>query len=102
MVVNQQIVLDGSFQFAGAAEGTTPNLFGGQGREEALDQINPRTAGGREVDVKARTLGQPVPDQRGLVSPVVVHNQMNAERGRNVGVDRVEKFAELHRAMAAM
>ena len=38
----------------------------GQQGEPALDLVDPRGRGRREVDVPARLLGQPVPDQLGL------------------------------------
>jgi hypothetical protein len=92
----------GGFQFTSAAEGAAPDLLGGQGREEALDEIDSGSSGGREVDVEARTLGQPAMDQGGLVRPVIVHDQVDVDAGRDVGVDSVEKLTELRRAMAAM
>jgi hypothetical protein len=52
------------------------------------------------VNVEARTLCQPATDQDGLVRPVIVHDQVDVEAGRAVGVDSVEKLTELGRAMA--
>ena len=102
LVVQLKITFDRCLQFTSAAEGAAPDLLGGQSREEALDEIDPRSSGRREVNVEARTLGQPAMDQGGLVRPVVVHDQVDVETGRDVGVDSVEKLTELPRAMAAM
>src|SRR3954452_2297215 len=48
----------------------------------------------------ARPAGEPVADQRGLVGGVVVHDEMDIEIIRHIGLDRVEKFAEFGGAMA--
>jgi len=102
VIVDLQIALDHGFEFARAAEGAAPNLFGGERREPALDQIDPGGAGGSEVDMEAGPLGQPVADQGGLVGPVVIDNEMDLKRLGNIGVDGVEKLPELHRPMATM
>src|SRR5262245_6498319 len=46
-----QVVLDGRDEFARAAMHTAPDLFLGQFDKPALDKVQPRRAGGREVDV---------------------------------------------------
>ena len=102
MIVDLQVVPDRGFEFAGAAEGAAANSLVGQRPEPALDQINPGGAGGSEVHLEARPLGQPVADKRGLVGSVIVHNQVDRERLGDIGVDGVEEFTELYRAMATM
>ena len=67
-----------------AAMDAAPDLALGDQSEEALDLIEPGCAGRGEVDVPARSLGEPVADQRGLVGGVVVHDQMHVEIGGNV------------------
>ena len=94
LVVQLKITFDRCLQFTSAAEGAAPDLLGGQSREEALDEIDPRSSGRREVNVEARTLGQPAMDQGDLVRPVVVHDQVDVETGRDVGVDSVEKLTD--------
>ena len=46
-----------------------------------------------------RPLGEPVPDQLGLVARGVVHDDVDVEIGGHVALDRVEKPAELGRAV---
>jgi hypothetical protein len=48
---------DSVFQLACAAVNAAPDLFFGQLSEPALDQIEPGSRGGSEVQVEARTLG---------------------------------------------
>jgi hypothetical protein len=55
-VVDSEVVFDGGLQLAGAAEGAAPDLLGGEGGEEAFDQVDPRSTGGSEVEMKARRL----------------------------------------------
>jgi hypothetical protein len=50
----------------------------GQLAKEPLDEIQPRAGGRREVQVKARVLGQPLRDVRVLVGGVVVDRVTNA------------------------
>ena len=52
--------------------------------------------------MEPRSLGQPVADQGGLVGAVVVDNEVDRELCGNIGVDGVEKFAELDRPVATM
>jgi hypothetical protein len=54
------------------------------------------------VHMEARTFGQPRPNQGGLVGPVVVDDQVHLEFEGDIGVDGVEKFAELSRTMRPM
>ena len=83
-----------------AAEHTAPNPFVGEFGEPSLDQIDPGAVGGREVHMEARALGEPVPDDRRLVSAVVIQDEMNVQIGRHLGLDHIQELAELHRAMA--
>ena len=84
-------------QLRDAAMGAATELFVRQLGEPALDEVQPRPVRRREVDVKARALREPVSDQRGLMRPVVVHDQMDVEVPRHGGVDRVEELPELDR-----
>lgn len=52
--------------------------------------------------MEARALGQPIPDEGGLVRPVVVHDEMGVQRARDRRINRVEELAEFGRAMASM
>ena len=68
---------DGGLEPCHALVNTAPDLLFGDEGEESLDLVEPRRAGGREVDVPARALDQPVADQLRLVSGVVVHHHMH-------------------------
>src|ERR1700722_7452440 len=81
---------------------TAPDLFFGKGRKPALHQIDPRGTGGSEVHVEARTFRQPVTNNGGFMSAVVVHDEMHVETRGNGLVDGVQKLAELCAAMPAM
>src|SRR5437879_11474314 len=102
LVVEAQVLPDRAFQLAGAPMRAAPDLFESQSREPPFDQVDPRGAGGGEVDMKARPLRQPAFDRRGFVRAVVIHDQMHVEIRGHVGGDGVEKYAELPSAMAAM
>ena len=47
--------------------------------------------------VPARSLGEPSPDQFGLVSGRVIHNDMDVEIGRYGFLDLVQEFREFGR-----
>ena len=53
-----------------------------------------------EVDMPARTLGEPSADQFGLVARRVVHDDVHVEIPGRVALDFVEEFAELLGAVA--
>ena len=61
--------LNGRFQLRHASVGATPQLLVGQLREPSFDEIQPRPIRRREMDVKARPLGEPVADERRLCVP---------------------------------
>ena len=53
-----EIGFDRPGQFLDAAEAARAHHLRGEIGKEALDQIQPRTGGGRKVEVEARVLGQ--------------------------------------------
>ena len=69
-------VANGVFQLQRAAVDAAPDLFFGQLGEPALDQIQPGSRSGSEVQVEARTLGQPAADQLGFVRAVVIQDEV--------------------------
>jgi len=71
--------LNGRFQLRHAPVGATPQLLVGQFREPSFDEIQPRPIRRREMDVKARPLGEPVADERRFVRAVVVHDDVHVE-----------------------
>jgi hypothetical protein len=84
------------------AMNAAPQLFVREFREPALHEVQPGSVGGREVDVEARTFGEPVPDHRRLVRPVVVHDQMHVEVTRDRGIHRIQELPEFARTMPLM
>ena len=52
------------------------------------------------MNMPARTPGEPVADRLRLVRRVVVHDDMDVEIGRNVGLDMIQELPELRAAMA--
>ena len=78
------------------------NLLFGQRGKPALHEVDPGSAGGGEMDVEARALGEPTTDHRGFVSAVVVHNQVSVESRRYGLIEGVEKLAEFRAAVPAM
>src|SRR6266436_8917373 len=91
---------DGRLQLPRAAMHTPAQLLLGQRREPALDEIDPRGAGRREVQVEARMARQPAMDRRRLVRARVVEDQVHLERGGDARLNGVEKLPELARSLA--
>src|SRR6266581_9639310 len=91
---------DGRLQLPRAAMHTPAQLLLGQRREPALDEIDPRGAGRREMQVEARMARQPAMDRWRLVRARVVEDQVYLERGGNARMNGVEKFPELARPLA--
>ena len=52
--------------------------------------------------MEAGPLGQPVADERNLVGPVTLQNEVDRELLEYMGVNGVEEFTKLNRAMATM
>src|SRR5262245_3954568 len=102
LVVDGEVVLDSALEFTSASEGPAADLLSGQGGEESFDQVDPGSAGRGEVHVEARPLRQPASDHGGFVSAVVVGDEMDVERSRDVGIDGVEELAELGGSVASM
>ena len=69
-----------------------------EGGKPALDEIEPRGVR-REVRMKARVPGEPSADQRGLVRPVVVHDDVHVQVGRYLDIEGGQEGAKLDRAM---
>ena len=53
------------------------------------------------MGVPARPLGEPIPDDFGFMGGVIVHDDMNIEITGHIGLDPVEKLAELPRPVTA-
>src|SRR5919202_7078386 len=74
----------------------TPAQYG----EPALDQVQPRRARRREVEVEPRMLQQPLVDQRGLVR--LVEHEMHLQIACDAALDLLQEGAELGAAMARL
>ena len=90
------------FQLAFAAVDAAPDLFFGQLSEPVLDQIEPGSRGGSEVQVEARTFGKPAADRLGLMRTVVVQDEVHVEFCGYVAFDGIEESAELTGTMTMM
>ena len=93
---------DGVFQLAGGAMDSATELLFGEQSEPAFDQVEPTGRGGREVQMEARPLHQPVTNQLRLVCSVVIQDERNVQLGRYIFLDRIEKNAKLDGAVAAL
>src|SRR4030088_2532410 len=82
--------------------GARSDLLVSEGGEPAFHHIDPGSAGGREVHVEARALGQPCADGGCFVRAVVVQNHVDVQRGRDIVIDGVEELAKLAAAMPAV
>jgi hypothetical protein len=88
-VVELQVAADSVLAFAGAAVSAAAQLFFGQDSEPALDQVEPGSAGRREVQVEARMAQQPALDRRGFVGGVVI----DESDGARVRVARYRRWS---------
>ena len=68
---------DGPLEGGNAGEGSSANGFLGDSGKPALNQVEPGGAGGCEMEMEPRVLGQPGPDGRMFVRAVVVADQMD-------------------------
>src|SRR5258705_2239779 len=68
---------DRRFEFASTAMHAAANLLLRQRGEPAFHEVDPRGAGGREVQVKPRMPRQPPTNARGFVGAVVVQDEMD-------------------------
>ena len=82
-IVDVDVFTNGGFQFLHTAKHAAANPFVGQFGEPSLDQIDPGTVGGREVDMKSGALSEPFPDEGRFVRAVVVHDDMRLQFGRH-------------------
>ena len=66
------VLFDGMFESLSAAMKTSFNLSLGEQGKPTFHQIEPRAAGGSEVQMKTRMFGQPSMNQSGFVSCIVI------------------------------
>src|ERR1700722_15215770 len=89
------VVVDGPDQVADAVEGSAADSLPCDFGKPAFDLIEPGRTGGCEMDVVARSRGQPLLPFRGFVGSVVIQNQMDFQARLHRLVDAVEKLQEL-------
>ena len=78
-------------QVGHAFENATANALVRDVAKEALDHVEPRRTGGREVHVKSGVLGQPGEYLRVLVSRIVVHDQVQLLLVRRLAIDGLKE-----------
>ena len=89
MVVVGDVVLDGLDQLLQAAKDAAAQSFGGEVAEEAFHHVQPGSAGGGEVQMEARMLGQPRFDLGMLVRGIVIQDQMQFALWRRLLIDEL-------------
>ena len=92
--------MDGLFQFFRRPMHSSPQLLFCQQGKPLFDHVQPTDRGRREVQIKARTLDQPVADQVRLVGSVVVQNQVHIEFRRHILLDGIKGLSKLHGTVA--
>lgn len=87
--------VDGGLKIDDAAEAAAAQALGGQLGEEALDGVQPRCRGGREVEDPARVVFQPGPHLGVLVRGVVVQDHVHHLADRYRRLNGVQETDEL-------
>ena len=85
---------NGELELSGAAVHAAPQLLFGEGGEPTLDEIDPRRAGRREVQVEAGMPREPAMNRRCLVRAGVVKNEMHGEPRGHAAIDGREELAK--------
>jgi len=91
-----------SLEFDGAAMSSALDLFFAEQTEPALDHVQPRGRGWREVRVEPWGPGKPALHRGSLVRAVVVHHQMYVQRLRHVCIDGAQELKEFLGAVASV
>ena len=94
------ILCDRADEFADIVETASTDLLVRQLPEPPLDHIQPRTGSRDEMKLKTRMSFQPGFDARVLVSPVIVHDEMQVEVLWRLSVNFLKKANELLMSMA--
>lgn len=81
------VVHDGLAQIRDGAEAAQADGLGGDLGKPAFDLIEPESAGGNEVDVKARVPREPAAHGGSFVGGVVIERQMQCQLGWGGRVD---------------
>ena len=102
LIMDLQVVADGRFQFFHTSKDSATYALIRDFCEPTLHEIDPGTISGREVEVKVRAFGKPVPNQRCFVRAVVIEHDMNVKLGGHIRLDRIQEPPELLRTMATV
>ena len=92
--------IDGRLKIDDGMEDAVLEPPAGQLCEEALDGVEPRTRGRREVEGPARVAGEPGVDFVHLVRRVIVEDHMDGLVRRDIALDAVEEANELLMAVS--
>jgi len=94
-----QVLVDRGNEFTDVAEAAPANAFVGEISKPPFHHVQPRTGCGDEVQMEARVPAYPARHPGMFVRPIVVHNEMQIEMGRRLGVNLLEEPDELLMAM---
>lgn len=100
MVAAADVVSDRPYQFADAAEGSAPDPLVGDFSEEAFHEIQPGSAGGREVLMIVGIRPKLGLHRRISVGAIVVQDEMDRHPPWNAVFDALEKPQKNQVAMA--
>jgi hypothetical protein len=89
------VILNRSDQLLNDMERAAMQALLGRITESALEQVQPRARGGREVQVKARMATRPTLDIEMLMGRVVVYDQLQVPLGGRLVVDPLQETDEL-------
>src|SRR5438128_4330184 len=93
---------DGLLQLPRAAVYASSDLFFRERGKPPLHEIDPRGAGGREVQMEARMAGQPPMDGRRVVGAGVVQDQVDVQARGHASVDGREELPKLSGALTLL
>jgi len=91
-VVTVDVGADGHDEFFQVVENAPPKPILGRVAKETFHHVEPRRAGGSEVQMKARVPGQPALYFGMLMGGVVIANQVELPVRRDGLIDQTEKF----------
>src|SRR5579864_2925729 len=95
VVAAADIVLNRSYQFADAAEGSSPGALVGDFREKAFHQVQPGSPRRGEVAVITGMRRKPGLHRRMAVGAVVVQDEMDAQPAGCAALDTLQKTQKL-------
>src|SRR6056297_84407 len=94
-VVLQEVVVDRALEIVDAGIAAASDAFDSDLCKEALDEVHPGRAGGREMQLEAGMFLEPGPHLGRLVGRVVVEDEMDVARLSDSAVDAAQECEEL-------